>query len=133
MVASQAPTHRKSHKLYKFDKHSIGLKTLHIQNIDVEFDVQVIFYALQMASLYSSSLGLIIDDCKIVSSDIINYSFVFALRLTNQVAYTLARATCSMDDHIASTSDHMMWVVPTTFLIFVVLFFDLYVNKSSFI
>ncbi|EEF30615.1 uncharacterized protein LOC8267924 [Ricinus communis] len=64
-------------------------------NVVFELDCLHIVEALLRKGTDRSSLGLIIKDCKLLSSSISNCSFAFVKRSRNEVAHKLARVSNS--------------------------------------
>ena len=74
------------------------LKNLSYNKVIVELDAQQLVHALQGFQEDLSYFGSIVEDCKILSKDLGDCTFVFVKQSANQMAHSLAKATDSMLD-----------------------------------
>ncbi|XP_073121701.1 uncharacterized protein [Henckelia pumila] len=76
------------------------IKELHLPKVIVESDAQLVINALQRKDLDVSSLGLLVEDCRFLASELHTCSFSFVRRSANRTAHSIARSTGSMSDSV---------------------------------
>ncbi|XP_073154078.1 uncharacterized protein [Henckelia pumila] len=74
------------------------IKDLNLTNVIVESDALIVVDALRTWFSDVSSLGLILEDCSLLASELHSCSFSFVRRSANQSAHSLARSTGSLSD-----------------------------------
>ena len=74
------------------------INSLGYSRMIMELDAQKIILAINGSYGENSYFGTLIDDCKILSRDLGECSFVFSKRSVNQVAHSLAKAADSESD-----------------------------------
>ena len=72
------------------------LKHMQLPRVIVEMDSQMVYKALKSTSLYASPFAMLIADCQKLVSNMVNLKLSFVKRSANSVAYSVARASCSM-------------------------------------
>lgn len=72
------------------------LLSLHFSNIVIESDALVVIQALNNPVPDSSSLGVIVEDCKFLARNFSSCHFVFVYRSANQAAHALATEAVSL-------------------------------------
>ncbi|XVE77401.1 hypothetical protein DITRI_Ditri13aG0059600 [Diplodiscus trichospermus] len=82
------------HRSLSFREAFSWLKELHFDDIIVETDALAVINAISNNVVVDSSFGLIIADCISLVKEIPKCKVTFVC--VNQVAYTLAQASCSM-------------------------------------
>ncbi|CAI9777924.1 unnamed protein product [Fraxinus pennsylvanica] len=66
----------------------------------IEMDALLVYNALQQNKVDNSYFGLLIEDCRLLASDMPNIKFSWVRRSANQVAHILAKAASSFHDTI---------------------------------
>ncbi|XP_073153865.1 uncharacterized protein [Henckelia pumila] len=74
------------------------LKELDYHHFQIESDAKIVIDALNSSVSDQSSLGLLIEYCKLLIEDFQSCLFYFNRRSANQVAHALARAVGSLSD-----------------------------------
>ncbi|XP_073130840.1 uncharacterized protein [Henckelia pumila] len=93
------------------------LKELDYYHFQIESDAKIVIDALNSSVSDHSSLGLLIEDCKLLVEEFQSCLFYFVRRSANQVAHALARAVGSLSDFVGR-------VTPSPFFISDVLLVD---------
>ena len=87
------------------------VKNLGFIKVVIELDAQQLIQALHNSDRDYSYFGALVNDCKILSKDLSECSFVFTKRLANHVAHVLARA-------VGSRTDRGVWLYnPPSFIL----------------
>lgn len=94
------------------------IKTMHIGNLIIESDSQLLVYSTHNSVEDTSSIGLVVDDCKALIGAIDHCEVRFVYRSANDVAHSIARAA-------RSTSGWHEWVQSCPSFIFDVMATDL--------
>ncbi|KAL2553662.1 uncharacterized protein Fot_07281 [Forsythia ovata] len=84
----------------------------------IEMDALLVYNALQQNEVDNSYFGLLIEECRLLSSDMPNIKFNWVKKSANQVPHTLTKAA-------SSSHDDLEWSYFSPLFLSTVLFVDL--------
>ncbi|XP_073119607.1 uncharacterized protein [Henckelia pumila] len=76
------------------------LKELNISNVIVESDALLVVNAFHSSAIDVSGVGLLMEDCRFLASELLSCSLSFVYRSANQAAHRLARSARSLSDSV---------------------------------
>lgn len=86
------------------------IHSTNLSNVIIEFDAEDVVQATNSGQIMNSEVGLIIQDCCFLVSQVINIHCSHIRRSANMTAYALATATCLMTERrlwLGSLPSHM--------------------------
>lgn len=76
-----------------------------LTNVLIESDCLIVVQAVTSSMAMFSPFGLLVKDCRALLSMLCNVSLHFVKRSANNVAHSIARASCSQSDRIFNRGD----------------------------